>query len=109
MSLLQKHIDEVARANGFHKKDPLLLACSGGKDSMVLLHVLLACGFRPAVAHVNFQLRDKDSEGDETFVRDFCAEKELPFYSTRFETQKEAEKEGESIQMTARRLRYSWL
>ncbi|HCS20417.1 MAG TPA: tRNA lysidine(34) synthetase TilS, partial [Bacteroidetes bacterium] len=65
--------------------------------------------YRPAVAHVNFQLRGKDSEGDETFVRDFCAEKSLRFFSTRFDTQKEAEKEGESIQMAARRLRYSWL
>ena len=109
MSLLQKHINEVVSTNGLKEGDSLLLACSGGKDSMVLLHVLLALGLRPAVAHVNFQLRGGDSEGDETFIRDFCAEKELRFYSTRFDTQKEAEKEGESIQMAARRLRYSWL
>lgn len=109
MVILQKHIHEVMQAGALQEHDPLLVACSGGKDSMVLLHVLLALNYRPAVAHVNFQLRGKDSEGDETFVRDFCAEKDLRFFSTRFDTQKEAEKEGESIQMTARRLRYSWL
>ncbi|MHB1277962.1 MAG: tRNA lysidine(34) synthetase TilS [Bacteroidia bacterium] len=109
MAILQKHIHEVMQANALQEHDPLLIACSGGKDSMVLLHVLLALNYRPTVAHVNFQLRGKDSEGDETFVRHFCAEKKLRFFSTRFETQKEAEKEGESIQMAARRLRYSWL
>ncbi len=109
MVILQKHIHEVMQARDLQEHDPLLVACSGGKDSMVLLHVLLALHYRPAVAHVNFQLRGKDSEGDESFVRDFCAEKKLALFSTRFDTQKEAEKEGESIQMAARRLRYSWL
>lgn len=91
------------------KEDLLILACSGGKDSMVLLHVLLDLGFLPAVAHVNFKLRGADSEADEAFVRDFCAEKNLPFYSTQFQTESEASQNKESIQMAARRLRYAWL
>jgi len=76
---------------------------------MVLAHVLVDLGYRPTMAHVNFQLRGADSEADEAFVRDFCAEKELPFYSTQFQTESEASQHKESIQMAARRLRYAWL
>jgi len=109
MSTLQSDVSKAFKAAALSQDDLLLLACSGGKDSMVLLHILLELGYRPAVAHVNFQLRGADSEADECFVGDFCAEKGLSFYSTRFQTEVEADEHKESIQMAARRLRYAWL
>ncbi len=86
----------------------LLLAVSGGLDSMVLVHLFHNGGFNFAVAHVNFQLRGADSDGDEQFVKDWCHQYKIPFYSTRFETNNYATAHKVSIQMAARDLRYSW-
>jgi len=109
MNALHSNVSAVLQEASLQQGDLLILACSGGKDSMVLAHVLVDLGYRPTVAHVNFKLRGADSEADEAFVRDFCAEKELPFYSTQFQTESEASQHKESIQMAARRLRYAWL
>jgi len=109
MSTLHTDVSAVLKGATLKKEDRLILACSGGKDSMVLLHVLIDLGYLPTVAHVNFKLRAADSEADEAFVRDFCAEKSLPFHATFFHTETEANENKESIQMAARRLRYAWL
>ncbi|MDX5320340.1 MAG: tRNA lysidine(34) synthetase TilS [Bacteroidota bacterium] len=109
MNRLQQLVQEALNQRGFQPETRFLLACSGGRDSMTLLHVLLALGYRPAVAHANFKLRGTESEADAALVRETCAEKGLPFYYREFDTQKESEASGESIQMVARRLRYEWL
>lgn len=92
----------------FSKKDSLLLTVSGGVDSMVLVFILQKLGYSFSVAHCNFQLRGADSEEDEKFVRDYCQQYQIPFYTQRFNTKEKSEKEGISIQMAARELRYDW-
>lgn len=86
----------------------ILLAVSGGLDSMVMLHLFNACGFSVSVAHVNFQLRGAESLGDEQFVKNWCAVHTIPFFVNHFETNNYAIEKKMSIQMAARELRYSW-
>lgn len=91
----------------FGKEDNLLLACSGGMDSMLLAQLLLDNGFTFSIAHANFHLRGNDSELDEKLVRDFCKKNNIPFYAQKFSKEKSQYK-GESTQMWARRVRYDW-
>ncbi len=90
------------------EKKTFLLACSGGVDSMVLLHLLYDLGFPFSVAHGNFALRGPASDADERLVREKCAQRQIPFYTERFQTREYARKEGLSIQMAARHLRYTF-
>lgn len=85
-----------------------LVALSGGADSVCLLLTLLEKGEVGAAAHCNFQLRGAESERDEQFVRHLCQAKGVRLLVKRFDTQAEAERAGESIEMAARRLRYQW-
>lgn len=86
----------------------LLLACSGGVDSMVLLHLFQELGFKPALAHCNFLLRAKDSDEDEEFLRQYSQAHHLQFFTKKFDTSAFAEKRGISTQMAARELRYDF-
>lgn len=89
--------------------DKLLLAVSGGIDSMTMLHLFRAAGYAHlGVAHANFQLRGNESDQDEQFVRDYCSENNLPFFSRAFDTKNYARQNGISVQMAARELRYNW-
>lgn len=90
-------------------KTPVLLACSGGKDSMALLHFLYEQKQNIGVAHCNFQLRGDDADGDAAFVARFCNERDIPFFCQSFETAVFAEDHKMSIQAAARLLRYDWL
>lgn len=85
-----------------------LIALSGGADSVCLLLKLLEQGKVGAAAHCNFHLRGSESNRDEAFVRQLCAERGVRLFVTHFDTQSEAQKTGESIEMVARRLRYEW-
>ena len=88
---------------------PVLLACSGGADSMVLADILLKLKFKIGIAHCNFQLRGKESEEDENFVEQFAKQHQLSFYSVKFDTQLFKKDNDLSTQMAARELRYAWL
>lgn len=90
------------------KQHKLLLAVSGGVDSMVLLHLLLKEGYHVAVAHCNFKLRAKESDADEQFVKKVCIENKVPFFCKKFLTAKQAAADKTGIQETARKLRYEW-
>ncbi|MEZ0610597.1 tRNA lysidine(34) synthetase TilS [Fibrella sp. WM1] len=92
----------------FNKTDQLLVAVSGGIDSMVLTDLLHQHGFSFGIAHVNFALRGAESEADAVFVENRARHYGVPFHLTRFETEAEATKRGESVQVTARQLRYIW-
>lgn len=72
-----------------------------------MAHVLSKLGYSIAIAHCNFQLRGEDSNGDELFVKHLADQLGAPFFSIKFNT-KEEKRSGESTQMVARRLRYSW-
>ncbi len=102
-------VEEFINANNlFSHKDKLLLAISGGIDSVVLLEVLINLGYEPALAHCNFNLRGKESKDDEFFVRKLAKDKNLVLYVENFDTENYALKNGYSIQMAARALRYNW-
>ena len=88
----------------------ILLAVSGGIDSMYLANnagdLFPGCSF--AAAHCNFRLRGDESNGDEAFVRKWCAAHGLPLYVQAFDTASFAAEQGVSIEMAARELRYHW-
>lgn len=87
----------------------ILLAVSGGIDSMCMLHLFYECGYRNfGVATVNFSLRGEDSDMDQQLVEKWCFEYNIPFYSKRFDTKKYSSSCGISTQMAARELRYGW-
>jgi len=88
--------------------DRILLAVSGGIDSVVMAHLFRAAGYDCAIAHCNFLLRANDSDRDEAFVKDLAAYLEMPVYVRRFEVDREVQKRGISVQMAARDLRYKW-
>ena len=86
--------------------DKVLIAVSGGVDSMVLAHLMLQSGFSMGVAHVNYRLRGDDSEEDEALVRDWCHAHEVSFFLHRVDPA--IYDARESIQMVARKERYSF-
>ena len=98
---LQKHFP-------FLNGKRLLIALSGGIDSMVLAHLMHDLGYEIALAHANFQLRKEASEADEQFVIGWAKSKQLKVFTIRFETENYANDEKLSIQMAARKLRYDW-
>ena len=89
---------------------PLLLAVSGGVDSMTLLHLVRhsTFGYPFGVAHVNFSLRPGDCDKDEALVREACRSAGIPFHAKKFDTAAYASGRGISIEMAARELRYGW-
>ncbi len=100
--------DFVGQHRLFRSSDKLLLAVSGGVDSMVLVHLLSSLGHTFGIAHCNFQLRGEESENDAAFVAQLAQRLNVPFFSKRFDVLDTAEEEGASIQMAARSLRYAW-
>ena len=86
----------------------LLVAVSGGIDSMCLAEKVRLEGGPFAIAHCNFGLRGADSDADEAFVRDWSSEHGVVVHVKRFDTQAFASSQGISIEMAARRLRYHW-
>ena len=86
----------------------MILALSGGIDSMVLADLLLKAKADFVVAHCNFHLRGEESDGDEQFVRDYAERNGLKIYVKHFDTMDYAQTHGVSIEMAARELRYAW-
>jgi len=91
-----------------HKNDRILLALSGGIDSVVMFHLFIRAGYSIGVAHCNFKLRGTDSDADELFVKKLSEKNEIPVFIKKFDTRTYAEEHGLSIQMAARELRYDW-
>ena len=98
----------VADNELFTHDDKVLLTVSGGVDSMVLMSLTAAAGYNFGVAHCNFQLRGKESEEDEVLVEHEAKRLGVEFFNKRFDTVGEMERTGESMEMAARRLRYTW-
>ncbi|MET0759813.1 MAG: tRNA lysidine(34) synthetase TilS [Flavobacterium sp.] len=86
----------------------LLLATSGGLDSMVMVDLFHKLPFEIAIAHCNFQLRGMESFGDQNFVQDYAKENQIPIFVTQFDTVAFAKDYKLSTQVAARQLRYNW-
>jgi tRNA(Ile)-lysidine synthase len=86
----------------------LLLATSGGLDSMVMAHLFHKLNYEIALVHCNFQLRGVESFGDQRFVQDYAEVKDIPIFVTQFDTEAFAEDYKLSTQVAARDLRYNW-
>ncbi len=100
-----KYIDENRM---IRKGDRVLMAVSGGIDSMVMAYLFTRSGSETGIAHCNFCLRGKESDKDEELVRKFAAGHGIPFFSKRFDTKVYAKNNKISIQMAARELRYGF-
>ncbi|WP_410005020.1 tRNA lysidine(34) synthetase TilS [Aequorivita nionensis] len=90
------------------KGKKLLIACSGGLDSVVLTHLMKNLNSEIALAHCNFSLRGKESDGDEMFVIGLAKNMQIPVFAETFDTKKYAKEHKISTQMAARDLRYAW-
>lgn len=106
--MLEKTSDFITRHKLVADNDNLLLAVSGGIDSMVMLNIFKQLNYSISVAHCNFSLRGEESDGDHKFVLEYCSEERIPFFTKTFNTLKFAEENGLSVQMAARELRYRW-
>lgn len=102
---LQKHLSENLP---FLKEKKLLLAISGGIDSVVLAILLKQLNYDISLAHCNFRLRANESDEDENFIKNFASENDLKLYVTAFDTESFAKDNKLSIQVAARQLRYIW-
>jgi tRNA(Ile)-lysidine synthase len=101
----RKYIEEN---NLFDPSQRILLAVSGGIDSMVMTELFMRTQTEIGIAHCNFNLRVPESDEDETFVKNFTIGYNIPFYSVNFDTTGFASEKSISIQMAARELRYRW-
>ena len=106
--MLDQFIAYINRCNLIAEGDRIVLALSGGIDSMVLADLLLKTKVDFVVAHCNFHLRGEESDGDEKFVREFAEKHGIQCFVKHFETLEYAEEKGVSIEMAARDLRYAW-
>lgn len=102
---VKKYIEENSL---FLPKDKVLLAVSGGIDSMVMASIFIKCDYNIGIAHCNFSLRGEDSDKDEQLVEQLATKHNLPFYPIKFNTAQYAKERSISIQMAARELRYGW-
>ncbi len=108
MTMLDQFTAYINRCHLISEGEKIILALSGGIDSMVLAYLLLKTKVQFVAAHCNFHLRGEESDGDEKFVRSFCEKNEIQCFVKRFETEKFAKEQGLSIEMAARELRYAW-
>ncbi len=106
--MLEQFLQFIQKKELFRASDALLLAVSGGIDSVAMAHLFAQTSFNFAIAHCNFGLRGKASDEDEAFVRNVAAKYEVPCFVEHFTTEKYAADEKISIQMAARDLRYTW-
>src|SRR6476659_10257630 len=108
MNLLQRFKEFIAQQHLFHQRDKLILAVSGGVDSVVLCELCKQAGYNFIIAHCNFQLRGKESERDKEFVKALGEKYKVEVLVKDFDTEKYAQENKKGIQEAARDLRYGW-
>lgn len=106
--MLQKFQNHLLHNFQFLNGKKILLATSGGKDSMVMLHLFQQLDYKIGIAHCNFQLRGMESFEDQNFVQEYAAANDIQVFITQFDTKAFAEDYKISTQVAARELRYNW-
>ena len=106
--MLRRFSDFAAQQHLFPSGQAVLLAVSGGRDSVVMAHLFHRASIPFAIAHCNFHLRPGDCDRDEAFVRSLAASCGVPCHVASFDTRAVAAATGESIEQAARRLRYEY-
>ncbi len=106
--MLKRFEVNITKNNLFSKTDKLLVAFSGGVDSVVLADLLHKAGYYIELAHCNFQLRGQEAKDDTAFCENFAKSMKVPFHVIYFDTKSYAVEYKLSIQMAARELRYNW-
>ena len=106
--LIDRFQEYITREKLFTRQDKILLTVSGGVDSMVLMSLCVNSGYTVGVAHCNFCLRGRESDEDEILVQEHARKYGIECHNRRFDTVGEMERTGESMEMAARRLRYTW-
>src|SRR5688572_22683778 len=106
--LLNRFRQNIRTHHLFSPEDKLLLAVSGGVDSVVLCELCKQAGYDFTIAHCNFQLRGEESERDEMFVRGLGDKYKIEVKVKKFETERFAKENKMSVQEAARTLRYEW-
>lgn len=108
MNILEKASQYIEKHQLITTEEAVLVGLSGGSDSIALLHILTSLGHKCVAAHCNFHLRGDESQRDEAFVREWCLNNNILLKVEHFNTQDHANRNGISIEMAARELRYKW-
>ena len=108
MILYKKFKSHINSNHLFTKDAQLLLAVSGGIDSIVLTDLVYKAGYKFSIAHCNFQLRGEESDGDEVLVKSLGEKYKVEVHIQKFTTEQYANENKLSIQEAARELRYAW-
>lgn len=106
--MFQKFKNHIDTNFSFLQDKKLLVATSGGMDSMVLVHLFQKLKFNITLAHCNFQLRNSESDSDEKFVNNYAKQHNIGCFTTKFDTINYSEVHKLSTQVAARNLRYNW-
>lgn len=106
--MLERFNKYIIEKKLFEEDETIILAVSGGVDSMVLCDLFLRSGFKFVIGHCNFQLREEESKRDEDFVVRYAKEKNILLHKETFDTYAYMKENGVSLQMAARELRYQW-
>lgn len=104
----ERVIQYIEKEHLFAKNNKIIIALSGGADSVALLHILHTARYHCEAAHCNFHLRGKESDRDEQFVRQLCHNLGIKLHTIDFDTTQYAADKRISIEMAARELRYDW-
>jgi len=106
--MLEKFNAYIRSQQIIEQSDKVLIAISGGIDSVCLADLFYRAGINFGLAHCNFQLRGELSDQDQQFVSSLAKKYQVPFHTINFDTEQYAVTNEESIQMAARKLRYDW-
>ena len=107
-ALINKVKVYIEQEIGLEANSFVYVALSGGADSTALLLIMKELGYRLHALHCNFHLRGAESDRDQAFVEELCKQQDVPLSVRHFETEAYAKRQGISIEMAARELRYQW-
>jgi len=106
--MLRQFESNILKKGLFSKKENIVLAISGGVDSVVLAHLLKGAGFNFSLAHCNFKLRGKESDGDEKLCEQLAKKLKVNIYRKSFDVKAYCREQKTNVQLAARKLRYDW-